>query len=41
MLCFAQTQDRVKLGKFRQLAKFGKQPCLFHILIIGIKIKIN
>ena len=28
---------RVKSGKFGQSAKFGQRPCLFHILIIGIK----
>ena len=30
--------SRVKSGKFGQPAKFGQRPCLFHILIIGIKI---
>ena len=30
--------SRVKSGKFGQSAKFGERPCLFHILIIGIKI---
>ena len=29
---------RVKSGKFGRSAKFGQRPCLFHILIIGIKI---
>ena len=29
--------SRVKSGKFGRSAKFGQRPCLFHILIIGIK----
>ena len=29
---------RVKSGKFGRSAKFGQRSCLFHILIIGIKI---
>ena len=32
---------RVKLGKFGRSAKFGQRPCLFHILIIGIKNKLT
>ena len=28
---------RVKSGIFRQTAKFGQRPCLFHISNIGIK----
>ena len=31
----------VKSGKFGQSAKFGQPPCLFHILIIGIKNKLT
>ena len=30
--------SRVKSGKFGRSAKFRQRPCLFHILIIGIKI---
>ena len=29
---------RVKLGNFGQSAKFRQRLCLFHILIVGIKI---
>ena len=32
---------RVKSNKFGQAAKFGQRPCLFHILIIGIKNKLT
>ena len=32
---------RVKSGKFGRLAKFGQRPCLFHILLIGIKNKLT
>ena len=32
---------RVKSGEFGRSAKFGQRPCLFHILIIGIKNKIT
>ena len=32
---------RVKSGKFGRSAKFGQRPCLFHILIIGIKNKLT
>ena len=32
---------RVKSGKFGRSAKFGQRPCLFHILIIGIKHKLT
>ena len=31
---------RVKSGKFGRSAKFGQRPCLFHILMIGIKNKL-
>ena len=31
----------IKSGKFGQSAKFGQQPFLFHILIIGIKNKLT
>ena len=31
--------SRVKSGIFRQTAKFGRSPCLFHSSIIGIKNK--
>ena len=31
----------VKLGKFRQSAKFGWRPCVLDILIIGLKDKIT
>ena len=34
-------QYRVKLGIFRQTAKFGQRPCLFHISNIGIKNKLT
>ena len=37
----SQTWTRVKSGQFGWSAKFGQRPCLFHILIIGIKIKLN
>ena len=30
--------SRVKPGKFGRSAEFGQRPCLFHILIIVIKI---
>ena len=33
--------DRVKSGIFGQTAKFGQQPCLFHILNIGIENKLT
>ena len=36
-LCFA----RVQSGKFGRSAKFGQRPCLFHILMIGIKNKLT
>ena len=32
---------RVKSGLFGQTAKFGQQPCLFHISNIGIKYKLT
>ena len=32
---------RLKSGKFGRPAKFGQRPCLFHILIIGIKNKLT
>ena len=34
-------KDRVKSGMFGQTVKFGQQPCLFHISIIGIKNKLT
>ena len=40
-VCVNDLHDRVKSGKFGRSAKFGQRPCLFHILIIGIKIKLT
>ena len=34
-------QNRVKWSKLGGSAKFGERPCLFHILIIVIKNKLN
>ena len=34
-------QIRVKSGIFRQTAKFGQPPCLFHSSVIGIKNKLT
>ena len=38
--CFSRyvSVSRVKSGKLGRSAKFGQRPCLFHILIIVIKI---
>ena len=33
--------NRVKSSKFGRSAKFGQQPCLFYILIVAIKNKLN
>ena len=38
---FCLKVSMVKSGKFGQSSKFGQRPCLFHILIIGIKNKLN
>ena len=38
--CF-ENVNRVKSGKFGRSAKFGKRPCLIHILTIGIKNKLT
>ena len=35
------SNTRVKSGKFGRSAKFVQRPCLFHILIIGIKNKLT
>ena len=39
VLAVTLTKGRVKSGKFGRSAKFGQRPCLFHILIIGMKNK--